>query len=169
MVHVISIDNGRSFSKSQRISPDNWVFNGCPHTGPSMTENENGLHFAWYTGGEPAGVFYCHSKDKAVTFSGKDSISKQASVKHPQITTFSSGQLGIVWDESVKYRETYNTRIGFQLRNARGKTEKQFFITADNLVSEFPVILHLGYDKTIVTFTQKQGTRNHVYYKLLEL
>lgn len=168
MVHVISTDNGRTFSKSQRISADNWVFNGCPHTGPTMTENDYGLHFAWYTGEEPAGVFYSHSKDRGITFSGRDSVSKQASAKHPQITTFSGGGIGIVWDESIKHGETYNTRIGFQRRNNKGESEMQFFITADSLVSEFPVIFPLVSDKVIIAFTEKQGNRKNIRYKLLE-
>jgi hypothetical protein len=168
MVHVVSTDNGRSFSKGRRISPDNWVINGCPHTGPAMTENEYGLHFAWYTGEEPAGVFYCNSQDGGITFSAKDSVSRLASAKHPQIASFPTGALGIVWDESVKRGQTYNTRIGFQPRDREGKAEDRLYITPDSLICEFPAIFPLAPDKAIVTFTEKRNGCKSVKYKLLE-
>ncbi len=51
MVHMMSTDAGKTFTAPERISNDNWVLNGCPHTGPAMTENADGLHFSWFTGG----------------------------------------------------------------------------------------------------------------------
>ena len=56
MVHIVSTDKGRSFSSPKRISKDNWVISGCPHTGPAMAENSEGLHFTWFSGGGSAGI-----------------------------------------------------------------------------------------------------------------
>ena len=42
----------------QRISQDNWVISGCPHTGPAMAENKEGIHFTWFTGGSGSGIYY---------------------------------------------------------------------------------------------------------------
>lgn len=67
MVHTVSIDGGKTFSQSKRISDDNWAINGCPHTGPTMTENNSGLHFAWYTMGGGSGVFYSFTNDNGTT------------------------------------------------------------------------------------------------------
>ncbi|HTF30199.1 MAG TPA: sialidase family protein, partial [Flavitalea sp.] len=63
MVHSVSKDGGKAFAKPVRISDDNWVINGCPHTGPSMTETNTGLAFAWFTGGKNKGCYFSGSKD----------------------------------------------------------------------------------------------------------
>ena len=58
MVHMVSHDGGKNFSHPKRIHGDNWVISGCPHTGPAMTENQEGIHFAWFTGGKSKVCFY---------------------------------------------------------------------------------------------------------------
>ena len=85
MLHIVSVDNGKTFSSPKRISDDNWVLKGCPHTGPAMTENENGLHFAWFTGGNNKGCYYANSVDNGKSFSPRNNISSFGS--HPQITS----------------------------------------------------------------------------------
>ena len=67
------------FSKPNRIFNDNWVLRGCPHTGPSMTENNDGLHFARYTGVLSKGSFYINSHDNGNSFQHHDSISSKGS------------------------------------------------------------------------------------------
>lgn len=65
-----SDDGGATWSAPQRVHADNWVFDGCPHAGPSLALDSAGtLHAAWWTG-KPgaAGVYYTRSTDKAVTF-----------------------------------------------------------------------------------------------------
>jgi len=59
MFYLYSKDNGKSFSKPEPISQDNWHVAGCPHTGPSLSFNENNLAATWYTGkkGEE-GIYY---------------------------------------------------------------------------------------------------------------
>src|SRR5688500_11898363 len=51
IVHSVSSDEGKSFSKPAVISDDNWMINACPHTGPSIAESGGKIHFAWYTMG----------------------------------------------------------------------------------------------------------------------
>src|SRR5436190_1839637 len=63
MVHIASTDGGNTFSIPKRINEDNWVLNGCPHTGPAMTENNEGIHFAWFTGGKNKGCYYTKTTD----------------------------------------------------------------------------------------------------------
>lgn len=72
MVHSISTNDGKSFSSPGRISKDNWVISGYPHTGPAMTENEDGIQLTWFTAGGSSGIYYCHSKDNCKTFSTRN-------------------------------------------------------------------------------------------------
>ncbi|MCB0428821.1 MAG: exo-alpha-sialidase [Flavobacteriales bacterium] len=152
MVHAVSTDNGATFSEAKRISPDNWILNGCPHTGPSMVATGDVLHFAWYTGGDPAGVFYAHSEDGGETFSVRDSVSGVASSKHPQIAAFDNGNLIIVWDEVAKQGEHFVPRIGLQFRNPHGNVLYTEHITEDGPVA-FPVLLPRTNQTFVLAYT----------------
>jgi hypothetical protein len=163
MVLARSANLGKSFEPGKRISPDNWVIDGCPHTGPAMTENDGILHFTWFTGGEPAGVFYCNSAD-AQSFSTRDSVSRKYSAKHPQIIARRKNIVAIVWDESVQHGERYNSRIGYQQRDNNGKILSSRYISADSLLSQFPVIGVTAGRSIIVAFTQGTGKNSKVMY-----
>ncbi len=93
MVHIYSKDGGETFTQPVRISADNWAVNGCPHTGPAMTSNRAGLHFAWFTMGGGEGVFYSKSINNGITFSGRESISARPTAKHPQLAAMPTGDL----------------------------------------------------------------------------
>jgi peroxiredoxin len=65
-----SDDRGATWGTPVRVHADDWVFDGCPHAGPSLAVDSAGtLHAAWWTG-KPgsAGVFYAQSRDRASTF-----------------------------------------------------------------------------------------------------
>ncbi len=162
MVHIISADKGKTFSEPLRISMDNWVINGCPHTGPTMTENKEGLHFAWYTLGNGNGVFYSNSADNGKHFSGKENVSDNSSARHPQIISMSDGAIAIVWDETED--KSRNNRIGLQLRTSRGAVIKSTFITDDKVSATFPVIIS-GDNHLFIAYTGKQGGKTGVFLK----
>ena len=114
MLHSLSTDGGNSFSDPQLISNDNWVIKGCPHTGPAITENKEGLHFAWFTGGSNKGCFYTQSNDNGESFDQPDRISSLGS--HPQISSLSNDEIMIAWDEPVQVKNKYYKKIGIQRR-----------------------------------------------------
>jgi ribosomal protein S8 len=160
MVHSVSMDNGQTFSSAKRISADNWVIRGCPHTGPTMTGNQQGMHFAWYTMGTGKGIFYSNSGDGS-TFSPRQSISASATAKHPQIAANSKGLLFVVWDELT---DEGNFRIGLQSRTESGKFIKTGFITSPNTNATHPVIITSGQAGILVAYTRKDGDRSQVFY-----
>lgn len=168
MVHVVSSDQGKTFSIPERISADNWAINGCPHSGPAMAENKNGLQFAWYTLGNGKGVFYCHSTDNGKTFSPPDSVSGQSSAKHPQIATLENGDVVIAWDESAG-GEKHITRIGFERRSADGKKISRQYITTHDSASEFPVIKVIDSKTVFVAYSNGDGKNKTVYYQFINL
>ncbi|MGQ0827390.1 MAG: sialidase family protein [Bacteroidota bacterium] len=168
MVHTFSSDEGKTFSSSQRISVDNWVINGCPHTGPAIAESKKGLHFAWYTLGGGQGVFYCSSADNGKTFSIRDSVSGKASAKHPQIITDENDDVVIVWDEVIQQGENYNSRIGLQKRNAAEKTIHKDYITPDSLNCVFPVLKAMKNNSILVAYTRKDNKAEQVVYQIIK-
>lgn len=169
MVLSYSSDNGKTFSKPKRISADDWKINGCPHTGPTMTQNENGLHFAWFTMGGGEGVFYANSSDNGISFSKRDNVSKNPSAKHPQISTLNKSDVVIVWDESAEVEGNYFNRIGFQHRAKNGKVLKTEFVTsAAEGTSTFPIVKALS-DTEILVAWSRGGQDGKVGYKTVRI
>jgi hypothetical protein len=168
MVLTYSTDNGETFSEPKRISPDNWKINGCPHTGPTMTENENGLHFSWYTSGGGSGVFYCNSNDSGKSFSSRNIVSEEPSAKHPQITSLDNKDILIVWDETVTENENMSVKIGLQHRDKNGKIITTKFISSENKMATFPIIEVVNQKQFLVAWSQ-QSTDENVYYKIITI
>ena len=167
MVHVVSTDGGKTYSKPERIFKDNWVLRGCPHTGPSMAQNSEGLHFAWYTGGLNKGSFYIKSTNNGNSFKGHDSISTRG--MHPQIISMPGDKLVIAWDEPVKAAENFNKRIGLQVRNEEGYREINTFITSENGYSTYPVVKAVNEKELIVAYTIKKEYGEYVKWKRVKL
>jgi hypothetical protein len=166
MVHIVSTDGGNNFSRPKRIRNDNWVLNACPHTGPAMTENKKGLHFAWYTGGNKKGTFYTQSIDNGSSFIQQDSISFAG--KHPQLATGSKGDIAIVWDENVKVADRFYSRIGMQTRTSDGISNKKWFLTPDTAYATYPVIAMANEKEPFVVYCQKKNDQYFVAYQLVK-
>lgn len=167
MLHTVSVDGGQKFAEPKLISNDNWVIKGCPHTGPSMTENDEGIHFAWFTGGPNKGCFYTQSNDNGNSFSHHDRISLKGS--HPQISSLPNGKLLMVWDESVQVNNKYYKRIAVEIRSAYGVSERQEFITADTLTSTYPVLVTVNDDEAAIAWSVKKNEKEFVKYQQLKL
>jgi len=165
IAHLISTDIGLSFSTPKCISPDNWVINGCPHTGPSMTWDDNGLHLFWFTEGQGEGVYHTTSTNHGESFSPRNLLNAHA--RHPQATTLSNGNIAVAWDETFKTETSYVDRIGLRLYNNKNHPEVQY-ITGDSLNSKHPVLLSLEDQNIIVAWTQQTADNSHVYYKIIE-
>lgn len=155
MVHLLSVDKGATFSKPVRISADNWVVRGCPHTGPAMAANSFGLHCVWFTMGGGQGVYYCHSTDEGMTYSQRDTVSTTPMAKHPQIAAVGDDKMVIVWDEPVKVGKEFNSRVGYQIRKGDGSVVKSGILTGDSLYVTFPVVKAVDSGTVLVAYTKK--------------
>jgi hypothetical protein len=167
MVHTISTDNGKSFSDPQRISEDNWVINGCPHTGPAISENKNGIQLAWFTAGGGAGIFYCNSNDEGKTFCKREMVSG-GGAKHCQITTLPNDHTLIAWNENFLNQHVSSSRIGIEIRNPEGKNVEKGYITSENGTAAFPVIKPVGNNAAFVAYTESVNNKDFVKYKLVK-
>lgn len=166
MVHIVSNDGGKTFTPPVRISADNWVINGCPHTGPALVKNNSGLHFAWFTMGNGEGVFYCQSPDNGLSYTKKENISALPTAKHPQLATLGNGGLALVWDEAA---DSSANRIGLLHKTAGGKTIAKGFVTAPDGYANFPVLRPAGEGKVLVAYKKRQGQREVVCVQLVGL
>lgn len=167
MLYTVSTDRGVNFAKPQLISKDNWVLKGCPHTGPSMTENKQGIHFAWFTGGANQGCHYTQSADNGKSFAPADRISFSGS--HPQIASFPNGELVVTWDEPVRVNNKLNKKIAVQKRSASGTIKKESFITMDTLTASYPVVACLDDGACAIAYIVKRWDKNYIMYQRVNL
>ncbi|MET0394699.1 MAG: exo-alpha-sialidase [Chitinophagaceae bacterium] len=163
IVHIVSTDDGQTFSAPQPVSRDNWVISGCPHTGPAMAENGTDLHFAWFTGGRDKGCFYTSSGDNGAHFAPRQQLS--ASGSHPQMVSLPGGQLLTVWDETIRRDDKFYKQIAIQQRSASG--EAITMISPDTAVASYPVITTLKENRCLVAYAEKKGTKNHIVCRIV--
>jgi len=168
MVHIVSTNNGNSFTAPERISQDNWAVSGCPHTGPAMTENKEGLHFTWFTGGNGPGIYFNSSNNNGRTFTARDSVSGKAA-KHCQITTLPNDNILIVWNESFVNGSNVNNRIGLEERDATGRRTKKEYITPDNSNASFPVVHSVSANKAVIAYTETTQNKECIVYQQVSL
>ena len=163
MVHIVSNDGGITFSEPARISDDNWVINACPHTGPAMTENADGMHFAWFTGGGMHGCYYTRSSDNGHSFTARDSVTRKGS--HPQLISLDNGDVAIAWDEGGMMGEKAVKKVGLQLRSAMGEPLFSDYITSDSSMAGFPVLSSLKENTILMAYTITKKNKPFVAYR----
>lgn len=95
--HIVSMDSGKTFSVPRFVSNDNWIVDGCPHTGASMAVGGGQLEVVWFTAGGRPGLYYSTSLDGGTTFAPRELISGTA--RHPQMVSM-GGVTAIIVEES---------------------------------------------------------------------
>jgi hypothetical protein len=167
MMHLVSVDGGKTFANPERISADNWVIDGCPHTGPAMVSNKFGMHYAWFTMGGGSGVYYSQ-KEAGKTFTPRETISNAPAARHPQLSTFNNGKLAVVWDERGNDSSKPDNYIGLQIRNENGAHLKTTQLTEADGSAVYPVITTINDKDLLVAYTIKKENGNEVWWQLVK-
>jgi hypothetical protein len=141
MVHQVSMDGGINFSAPKRIHEDNWVMRTCPHTGPTMTSNRQGLHFAWYSAAPTKASYYTQSTDNGGHFSEYAALSESA--RHPQMASLKNGEIALVWDEVNRSGSSPTTGITIERKTVDGKTSSRESLTQPEEMASYPVLIPL--------------------------
>jgi hypothetical protein len=169
MVRRVSLDKGTTFSVPKRISADNWVIRGCPHTGPAMMADGSRVHFAWHTQGGGPGLYYTQSYDQGESFAVRSPISKAASAKHPQMSILPGGTAVIVWDERYEQGETKEFRIGLQHWDKNGNVLQTQYLTSRSGSATHPVILTTEEGNLLIAYTLHGDQTDEIYYQTIHL
>lgn len=133
-----------------------------------MTENKEGLHFAWFTAGGSAGIYYNHSDVDGNSFSPRDTVSGQLA-KHSQITTLPDGSILIVWNEAFTNGSTVSNRIGIEKRDENGNRILKQYITSETSQASYPVIQTVDENTVMVAYTQSSMGKDYVFFKLIKI
>ena len=140
IVVATSEDHGGTWSAPVRVHNDDWVFEGCPHAGPSMMVDSTGtLHIAWWTGREGAsGAFYTQSVDGAKTFRrrvalGESSFSRPS---HVQLAV-AGGSVIAAWDDGRDTLPRVMLRVS---RDGGASFSPELLVAEPGAASAFPVV-----------------------------
>ncbi|HYF67468.1 MAG TPA: exo-alpha-sialidase [Ohtaekwangia sp.] len=96
ITYLQSSNSGDTFTTGKKISNDNWIIDGCPHTGASMASVGNNLMTTWFTSGGTPGIYTTVSTGGGQQFQSRKLLSEQG--RHPQMTAKDS-IIYVVWDE----------------------------------------------------------------------
>jgi hypothetical protein len=158
-----SSDRGRTWSEAVRVRADNWVFEGCPHAGPSLLVDSTGaVHVAWWTGkDENAGVFYARSTDGARSFAtavpiGVASFSRPA---HVQMAVRGPSTVAVAWDDGTKEPPAVLVRVSRDSGATFGAAER---VSEEGVKATFPVVSFRG-DELIVAWSQEAATTDSAH------
>ncbi len=155
---AVSDNNGNSFSKAVSFSNDGWVVNGCPHNGPSVSTDNKKMFAAWFTGGNPSGVYYAElDENKKIAF--KKKICGNA--RYIQLCVMPGGERMMAFNKTVLEGDSVYGKI------VVGKVvDGQFFqkdISSAHTHASYPVIQVLGKNNVVVAWSEN----NHVYCSII--
>ncbi|HEY0970763.1 MAG TPA: sialidase family protein [Gemmatimonadales bacterium] len=158
-----SPDRGATWEAPLRVHADDWVFDGCPHAGPSLAVDAEGrLHVAWWTGREgSAGVWYARSDDGARSFStpvamGVAEFSRPA---HAQLALGADDRVVVAWDDGT----LATPRIALRASNDGGRTFGPALFASDSgRAAAFPVLAVDGRRVSVAWSEQSREAADHV-------
>jgi hypothetical protein len=136
-----SSDKGRRFSEPILVSRDGWVFDACPHRGPSLAfDREGRLYVGWYTEGvdEQPRIYVATSDDYGKTFSNPVALhtAPTSLPDHLRIGVHPDGLLVAVWEEVTGVRK----RVAMRVSMDRGRSFGPRQILSDGSKAEHPTV-----------------------------
>jgi hypothetical protein len=157
-----SADGGRTWSEPRRVHADDWVFDGCPHAGPSLQVDAEGrVHVAWWTGKEgAAGVWYARSDDGARTFGapvalGVAELSRPA---HVQLALGQDGLVAAAWDDGTLVTPAVRLRVS---RDGGRTFGDAIAVSEEGRAATFPVLALAGERLSVAWAERSRAAAEH--------
>lgn len=157
MMIATSSDFGKKFTPPTRISSDNWMIDGCPHTGPSLCSSKSGLYSLWYTEGNGTGIYYSFKQNGDTEFGKRELISNFG--HHPQLSA-NDTRFIMVWEETSEVSDQKITNVFYQTSN--GTEVKKECLTPKNANACSPVVTQTN-DGFLVAFLMEKGNEVGMY------
>lgn len=141
-----------------RVSNDDWAINSCPHHGPGLAVDANGVwHVAWFTKGKNRqGLFYASSADGGKSFSTPEKFGDDAKAPGHPIVIATKGRLYRIWKEF----DGTTTTIPMQTSRDGGKSWSAPKVVAETAdASDHPELLADRKTAYLSWVTHKEGYR----------
>ena len=157
-----STDHGATWATPVRVHADNWVFDGCPHAGPSMQVDSSGtVHIAWWTGKQgAAGTFYARSTDKAHSFEAPVAlgVGEFSAPAHIQLALGPERTVVAVWDDGT----VKTPKVVMRVSHDDGATfSAPSLVSTEGRAATFPVLALRDKELTIAWSEQSQSEHDH--------
>ena len=144
-----------------RVNQDNWVYPGCPHTGPGISIDTSGTrHVVWYVGKEgSAGVYYQRVLGESTAGSEPLALiqARTLPTAHTTVAALSGGRALAAYDMT----ETGDRAIGVSLIGAN-RTVLRKHLIAGSEGGQYPQVVEAGSGRAVVAWTGKNGERRTV-------
>jgi len=158
-----STDGGQTFSPPTVVRRDGWVFDACPHRGPSIAFDGRGrLYIGWYTEGrdEQPQLYITTSDDQGATFSppvplhsGTTSLPDNLHMAvHPD------GLVALVWEEVTGVRK----RVVMRLSEDRGQRFGPLLTVSSGSKAEHPTVAIHDSGKVAIGWTEHAFPHNKI-------
>ncbi len=152
-----SRDGGATFGEARRVHADDWVFEACPHAGPSLLADSLGrVHIAWWTGkAGRSGVWYARADD-GETFGAPQALSALDAARPTHVQLALEGETVVAaWDDVGAGAEP--PRVVVRVSRDGGATfALAESLSAPGVAATFPVI-GLAQGRLTVAWTEKAG------------
>jgi hypothetical protein len=130
------------------VHADNWVFPGCPHSGPGLAVDDERVHVTWFTGAPGRmGVYYAQRGNPPVRILSGE----QLPTGHPSIATLGDDVLVAV---------NLNAQGERVLTVARVTGDRVKLVEVPNSAgADHPQLMRVADDRAIVAWTQNGKVR----------
>jgi len=157
VVVMRSPDGGATWLDPVRPQADDWVISACPHAGPSLAVDREGVvHLGWWTGKEgSAGVYYGRSEDQGRTFTVRPvAVAASSAPAHVRVQPL-GGAVAIAWDDG----HGPSPRILLRAATSGAEFGPTLTLSGEG-AAEFPVLGRAG-DSLVVAWSQQSEQAHH--------
>ena len=161
IAQMSSTDNGRTFSKPQILSKDNWQINGCPHSGPTSSAGGGSPLVAWFSGTQDSpGIRVVNEQGKRL-FVLDDPTAKNAYLVPAQKSSV------LLWEQSQSSESGMSSVIAFRNINGAATPSTQFVKNAQNGTNASGLVLD---GQLVVAYeVRKPNNKNSIEWATVSL
>jgi len=148
---IISEQSG----EPERVHPDDWVYEGCPHSGPAIaTGADTSTHVVWYNGKQgAAGVYYARRAGGKITVPAVSLVQGEAlGVAHPAVVALPTGGALAAHDVSPDGKRLIH--LAQVLPNGKVGAEQRVPGSEDG---KYPQLAVLDSTTAVVAWTEAKG------------
>lgn len=138
MSHIVSKDNGTTFSAPKTLYADKWEIKGCPHAGATTVSVKNEQYATWFSGTQNG-----QSGFRLANSSGKLLKVLDASAKNTYITSDDKTAV-LVWEQTAESGVSnifYSKLVNGKLLDSQKITDSDYGQNASTLVFNGKVLV----------------------------